>query len=378
VQRAPTNSVQRAFTDGVQWVLDSGAKIMQHNKNQATSATVQQDDTSAAMQQDTTSMTVNAPSVNTPDGSGPKVNTAQEHGAMDLDASFLSDFGARASHVETNVANEFSPIGNQVASPVRNDVASGVNLSTPPRQKFSRDNVTATGMDLLDTPNTTTGSGSVVGTLIPAPSPRRSRQSPAMHQLQQTLRNNANRQALRCDSGSSAGSNDSGGATSAFSAFGANESPTIVETAQEDSGNDGGLTGNAANEDAQVNLSTSEICEFEICDACDSGIALGINQVLSRTAGNLVIDAIDPGQEDFVTSVGALGNASGTPLDGSQNMSFGEDLASPEEKRIIDRATEAAACATCRSTRPGWRKGAHGVKAEDGSSESSVGTPLNF
>jgi len=38
-----------------------------------------------------------------------------------------------------------------------------------------------------------------------------------------------------------------------------------------------------------------------------------------------VIDMNDPGQADFIISVGALGNASGTPLDGSHNMSFGED-----------------------------------------------------
>ena len=94
MQRTPTNSVQRAFTDGVRRVLDSGTKIMQRNKNQATSARLQQDDASAAMQQDATSMMVNTPSINTPDGSGPKVNATQEHGVMDSDTSFLSDFGA--------------------------------------------------------------------------------------------------------------------------------------------------------------------------------------------------------------------------------------------------------------------------------------------
>ena len=210
------------------------------------------------------------------------------------------------------------------------------------------------------------------------------------------MRNNANEQALRCDSASSASSNNSGGAASAFysassassnnsggaasafSAFGANKSSTIVETVQEDSDDGDGLTGNAADDNVQVNLtSTSEICEFEICDACDSGIALGVNQASSHTTGNLIIDTDDPGQEDFVISVGALGNASGTPLDGSQNMSFGEDLASPEERRIVDSATKAAAYATYRSTRPGWRKGACEVKVDDGS-ESSVGTPPNF
>ena len=74
------------------------------------------------MQQDTTSMTVNAPSVNTLDGGNSKNNATQEHGAMDSDASFLSDFGAGASQVGVNAMNEFSPIGNQVASPIGNIV----------------------------------------------------------------------------------------------------------------------------------------------------------------------------------------------------------------------------------------------------------------
>jgi len=38
----------------------------------------------------------------------------------------------------------------------------------------------------------------------------------------------------------------------------------------------------------------------------------------------LIIDTVDPGRADFALNVGALGNASGTPLDGAQNMSFGE------------------------------------------------------
>jgi len=194
-------------------VLDSGAKIMQRrNKNQATSPTVQQDDAFAAMQQDpdATSMTVNTPSINTPDGSNSGNNDGQEYGAVDVlrDALFLSDFGALASQVSqasqnpragTNVMLEFSPIGNQVASPTGSDVVSGINLNAPPRQNSPRDNVAVTGMDLLDTPNATASNDSVAGTLIPAPSPRRSMQSPETHQLQQTLRNNATEQVLRYD-----------------------------------------------------------------------------------------------------------------------------------------------------------------------------------
>jgi len=203
-RRSPNNPVQRTLTDtastistNVRRVLDSGAKIMsRRNKNQATSPTVQQDDAFAAMQQDpdATSMTVNTPSINTPDGSNSGNTAEQGYGAVDVlrEASFLSDFGALASqalqvsqnsHAETNTVLEFSPIGNQVMSPDGSDVTSGINLNTPPRQNSPRDNVAVTGMDLLDTPNTTASNDGVAGTLIPAPSPRRSTQSPETHQL---------------------------------------------------------------------------------------------------------------------------------------------------------------------------------------------------
>jgi len=333
---------------------------MRRNKNQATNVTVQQDDTFVTIQQDVTSMMVNAPSINTPDGSNSGNNDGQEYNAIDVlrDALFLSDFGARASqasqasqtsqdsHGGTNTAYEFSPIGNQVASPVGNDVTSGINLSAPPRQNSSND-VAVTGMDLLDTPDTTANSDSVVGTLIPAPSPRRSTQSPATHQLQQTLRNNANEQALRYDSASPASSNNSGKAASAFSVFGAKT--TIVETVQEDSDDgDGwpsgdGLAGNTTDDDARVNLvpSASKACD-EVGTAYDSTVALGVKSASSHTTGNLVIDTNDPGREDFVISVGVLGNASGTPLDGSHNLSFGECTGG--EQRAIDKNKQPKEC----------------------------------
>jgi len=49
----------------------------------------------------------------------------------------------------------------------------------------------------------------------------------------------------------------------------------------------------------------------------------------SRLHG-LVIDTKDPGQANFVMGVRALGNASGTPLDGLQDMSFGESTVNGE------------------------------------------------
>ena len=355
VQRTPTNPAQRVIADaasalstGVRRVFDSGTKIMsRRNKNQDTSATVQQGDASMVAQQDTASMMVNTPSVNTPDGSNTKNNTTQECGVMDSDTSFLSEFGARASQVEVNNTIEFSPISNQVASPVQSVDASKFNLGAPPRPNSSRDNVTVTGMDLLATQNTTTSNDSVAGTHVPAPSLRRSTQSPATHQLQQTLRNNASEQVRRCDSSSPAQSNDDRDGASAFSAVNANNCPTIVETVQEGILDDGdeGLASDLADCDAQV--------------ACDSGL----QTFVVNTAGNLVIDANDPGREDFVTSVGALGNASGAPVDGTF---FGEDVA--EERRIDDSAAKSAASRNSWFNRMGNRSG---VKADSGSESNA-------
>jgi len=85
-----------------------------------------------------------------------------------------------------------------------------------------------TGMNLLDAQSATDSGTSVVGTHILAPSPIQSRQSPVTHQLQQTLRNSASEQ-VRTYSPSS----DCGNGASAFSNWGANNGPTIMETVPE-------------------------------------------------------------------------------------------------------------------------------------------------
>ena len=81
-------------------------------------------------------------------------------------------------------------------------------------------------------------------------------------------------------------------------------------------------TTNAVHNSGLQSLSTRPTNAPTETDACDSGLQ------------DLVIDTNDPGRADFVISVGALGNASGAPLDGSQNMSFGERRV--DEQRAID------------------------------------------
>jgi len=184
-QHTPTNPVHSAgrfvadtvsaLSTGVQRVFDSGTKVMRQNKNQDTSATVQQDDVSTTMQQDVTSMTVNTPSIDTPDGGNSGNNTAQECGAMDPNASFLSEFGSQTPQFGTNTANEFSPIRSQDLHPAQSMDPSEINPSSPPRLDSSgNNNVTVTGMDLLDTQSVAASNDSAVGTHVPAPSPRRS------------------------------------------------------------------------------------------------------------------------------------------------------------------------------------------------------------
>jgi len=112
------------ISTGVRRVFDSGAKLVRHNKNQATSDAVQQDATSISenapsigtpdgsnLGNNATSMTVNTPSINTPDGSNSENNTGQGYGAVDVlrDASFLSDFGALASQVSQASQTSQSP-----------------------------------------------------------------------------------------------------------------------------------------------------------------------------------------------------------------------------------------------------------------------------
>ena len=186
-------------------------------------------------------MTVNAPSVSTPDGSISGNNAGQEHGAMDVlrDASFLSDLGSRTSQAEMHSMNGFSPVQVQNSLPSQSADPSEVDLSSPPRLSPSgNDSVTVTGMDLLDTQDASANNDSVVGTHIPAPSPRRSTQSPVTHQLQQTLHNNAHEQVSGFNYSSPARSSGGNDGASAFSTFNVN-SPTIVETVQEGSSDDG-------------------------------------------------------------------------------------------------------------------------------------------
>jgi len=201
--RTPPNStVQNAgrvmadtvstVSTGVRWMFDSGSKAIRRNKNRDsldtvqqdsiataqqddTSTMIQQDDTSTTIQQDVTSMTVNTPSISTPDGSNSGNNAGQEYDVMDVlrDASFLSELGSRTSQVGMNSMNGFSHVQGQNLSPSQSANPSEVNLSSPPRLSPSgNDSVTVTGMDLLDTQDASANNDSVVGTHIPAPSPR--------------------------------------------------------------------------------------------------------------------------------------------------------------------------------------------------------------
>jgi len=120
-------------------------------------------------------------------------------------------------------------------------------------------------------------------------------QSIKMHQLHQTLHDSAN-QHVRMHS----------------------PTPTIVETVQE-GGSDDSLE---EYQDSMEVVNPGDKVQVDLHNDANLGYDSGLRE--------LVVTTNDPGQADFVVSVGALGNASGTPLDGSQDMSFGESTVDKE------------------------------------------------
>ena len=110
-------------------------------------------------------------------------------------------------------------------------------------------------------------------------------------------------------------SNNSGDGASAFSTVNANNVSTInpiVETVQETGLNDDPDAVDLGN-NVRVDLSTRL---SNVSNDADSTYESGLQ--------GLVIDTNNQGQADLAMTVGALGNASGTPLDGTQGMSFAE------------------------------------------------------
>jgi len=105
--------------------------------------------------------------------------------------------------------------------------------------------------------------------------------------------------------------NDSGDGASGISTLGANNTSTIVETVQE-GGSDNDLVDADIDNNVRLDLNTRM-----------SNAPNDADSVYESGLHGLVIKTKDPGQANFVMGVGALGNASGTPLDGSQDMSFG-------------------------------------------------------
>jgi len=109
IMQRTTKVVANAATTAARQLMSSGSKAMQRNKNQGSDATVQQGDASTA---------ANALSANAPDNSNSSANTAQEYGAMDPNASMLSDLGSRAPRFVANRTSRSSPsIGSQTTTP---------------------------------------------------------------------------------------------------------------------------------------------------------------------------------------------------------------------------------------------------------------------
>jgi len=287
MQRA--KAVANAATTAAQQLMSGGSKAMQRNKNQGLDAVAQQGVASTA---------ANAQGADASNNGNLGDDTTQEHGAVDPNASMLLDLESRTPCFVTNTTSRSSPSdGGQTATPASGAtplastaVPSGINPSTPPRLNASgASGVTDVGADLLDDQGTSTGVGE---SHTPSPSPRRNTQSLEMHQLQQTLRNSAMETVARSDASSDSGN------CGPFDSLLANDTSAFVETAQEGRSDDDGEWPEGTWPDDSLD---------PVCDpssTCDSG------------PQELVIDAEDQGHANFAVNVGALGNASGTPMDG--------------------------------------------------------------
>jgi len=231
---------------------------------------------------------------------------------------------SRSTSPQVNAPTQRTPSGpvqratRVVADTITAGVQKMLNSSLKAMRQMLRDKV---GPDLLGVQGATTAtsSTSVVGTLIDAPSPRQNTQSPETHQLQQTLRVSTSEQLRMCSPAHDGENNDYG--TSAFSTLGGSDALIIVETVQE-GGSDNDpkdLEDADLGNDVRVDLSTRM-----------SNAPNDAQSVHESKLHDLVINAKDPGQANVVMGVGALGSASGTPLDGSQDMSFGKSAVSAE------------------------------------------------
>jgi len=147
-------------------------------------------------------------------------------------------------------------------------------------------------------------STSVGESYVPSPSPRRNTQSPETHQLQQTLRNSAMATVGHSDSSSDSGN------CGPFNSLLANDTSAFVETVQEGGSDDDGEWPEGAWPDDNLDPRLSNV--YDPSSTYNSGLQ------------ELHINTEDPGIANFALNVGALGNASGTPMDGAQNMSFGK------------------------------------------------------
>jgi len=341
-QHTPAGIMQRtlkvvanANTTAARQLMSSGLKAMRRNKNQGSDATVQQGDAST---------TANAQGANASNNSNSGVNTMQEYGAMDPNASLLSDLESRAPRFVTNTTSRSSPSNSsqtmtptsgatmtptfgatpptsqapaptpsaippssQTMTLASNTVPSGINPSTPPRLNASGiSRVTDVGTDLLNDQGTST---SVGGSYIPTPSPRQNTQSPETHQLQQTLRNSAMATVAHSDSSSDSGN------CGPFASLLENDTSAFVETVQEGGSDDDGEWPEGEWPDDNLDPRLSNAYDPNVYDP-SSTYDSGLQELLIHTE--------DPGIANFAMNVRVLGNASGTPMDGAQNMSFGE------------------------------------------------------
>jgi len=259
---------QKLLNTGVQQLVSSGLKALtgRRNQNQGSEATVQQGDAST---------TVNASSVNVLDDPNSRTNTTLEYGAVDPNALLLSELGSRVPRFGTSTV-----LGG--SSPTQNTNVTGIVPNAPPRLNTSDASGTSsvhTGPSNVQGATATASNTGVVGTITDAPSPRQNTQSTETHQLQQTLRDSANQQVRMYSS-----TQDSRDNASVYSAQGANNAPTIVETVQE-----GDLEDSLEEyQDSLEVVNLGDEVRIDLHNNTDSGYDSGLR--------DLMVNTDDPGQ----------------------------------------------------------------------------------
>jgi len=201
------------------------------------------------------------------------------YGTMDADASLLSDLEA------ASCTPRFGSTVDQISPIAQPNSGSGTTTGSDASEASS---ASGTAPDLSSGQGATTSRADTASTFMHMASSPRNTQSPATHQLQQELRNDASAFVF-----------GNGDASSTFA------NTPIVETVEENDGDD------------------EDVFQPTNLDTMLSNASGDADLLNNSDVGKFAVNTDDPGQADFLIGVGTLGMLSGTPVDGNYDAFFG-------------------------------------------------------